>query len=353
MTCDNITYLTATSVPGFSQRKRNSHKGDYGRVLLIGGSFGMSGAIALAGRAALVTGSGLVKLAVPKCALPMVAAHMPELMTVALTENRSGKISLDAFSRIMSLVEEADVVAIGPGLGRSAGLDALVMRLHREVTKPMLIDADGLNALASHSFDRMAESFAEATARGAWRILTPHPGEFARLVGEQAGFRHQASGFGTGIVRFFLKPDARCPMPETGSREQGHFEVERVVTACQFVTQLNVCPQHGNGGVILVLKGFETVVTDGEHTFVNTSGNPGMATAGSGDVLSGMIASLIGQRFSPFDAAKLGVYLHGRAADFAQEMSHIPQESIIASTLIHHIGQAIRDLNSCEHNRNG
>ena len=319
---DIITYLNTTNVPRFHPRKRDSHKGDYGRVLLLGGSFGMSGAIALTGRAALVTGSGLVKLAVPERSLPMVAAHTPELMTVALPENRSGKISLDAFARIMPLVGEADVIAIGPGMGRSAGLDALVMRLHREVTKPMLIDADGLNALASYSFDRMAESFSEVTSRGVWRILTPHPGEFARL------------SKGAELLRRDRRTNGNPSM------------AERVVATREFVSQLNVCPQHGHGGIILVLKGNETVVTDGNQAFVNTSGNPGMATAGSGDVLSGMIASLIGQGFSPLYAAKLGVYLHGRSGDLAVTNLLIPQESITATTLIDHIGHAISEVKS-------
>ena len=332
MTHDDITYLTDGNVPRFRERERDSHKGDYGRVLLVGGSFGMSGAIALAGRAALATGSGLVRLAVPERALPIVASHAPELMTVALPENRSGKISLDAYSQLLMLAEEADVVVLGPGLGRSAGLDALVMRLHREVKKPMLIDADGLNALASYSFDRLAGSFAEVAANGSWRILTPHPGEFARLT-STAGISKAATA-------------------------------ERVSAACAFVTKLSAGQLQRksgekNGGVILVFKGFETVVTDGQQVFVNTSGNPGMATAGSGDVLSGMIASLVGQRFSPMDAARLGVYLHGRTADLAMITSNVPLESITATTLIHHIGPAIRELdvtnaeceNTCFSNR--
>ena len=273
----------------------------------------MSGAIALAGRAALVTGSGLVRLAVPERSLSIIASSMPELMTVALPENRSGKISLDAFPRIMSLIEEADVVAIGPGLGRSAGLDALVMRLHREVRKPMLIDADGLNALASYSFDRLAGSFAETAANGVWRILTPHPGEFARLCG--------------------------------GKQK---VATDRVAATCDYMSRLNIRPQQSDGGVILILKGSETIVTDGEQVLINTSGNPGMATAGSGDVLSGMIASLVGQRFSPLDAAMLGVYLHGRAGDLALDLPSVSMESVNASTLIDHIGAAIRELNSNE-----
>ncbi len=326
---DKITYLTDKSVPKFPPRERDSHKGDYGRVLLIGGSPGMSGAIAMAGRAAILTGSGLVRLAVPERSLPMAAGFVPELMTVALPENRSGKISLEAFPKLMLLIDGADVVVIGPGLGRSAGLDALVMRLHREVQKPMLIDADGLNALASHGFDRLAESFAECVA---WRILTPHPGEFARLCD------------GT---RFFREAGNKVPRDTPG----------RIAAAREFVSRLNARPVRetdrgaaqnsaNSTGVILVLKGSETVVTDGGQTFVNTSGNPGMATAGSGDVLSGMIASLAGQRFSPLDAARLGVYLHGRAGDLALVESRIPPESVTASILLDHIGPAIRELHS-------
>ena len=324
MTYDNIAYLTARSVPKFRERLRDSHKGDYGRVLLIGGSFGMSGAIALTGRAALSTGSGLVRLAVPERVLPIAASHTPELMTVALPENRSGKISLDALPQIMALVDEADVVAIGPGLGRSAGLDALVMRIHRKVRKPMLIDADGLNALASFSFDHLAESFAEAAANGAWRILTPHPGEFARLWTSWKRYRSEDGDH------------AVTTLPA------------RIAAARDFLLRLNVRTSPPNGGIILVFKGYETIVTDGAQVFVNTSGNPGMATAGSGDVLSGIIASLIGQRFSPLDAANLGVYLHGRTGDLALSASHIPMESMNASTLIDHIGPAIRELDTSD-----
>ena len=317
-----ICELTNESVPKFPERKRDSHKGDYGRVLIIGGSFGMSGAVALAGRAAICTGSGLVKLAVPERILPMTAGYSPELMTVPLRQTRSGKIAFDAYSQIMPLVDEADVIAIGPGLGRSGGLDALLLRLNREIKKPMLIDADGLNALANYGFDRMAASFAEAMVAGAWRILTPHPGEFVRLC-------HDVYS-------------EKIPRDTPG----------RIATACDFLTrccdQTNVTSET-SGGVVLVLKGSETIVvcnnnTPRQQAFVNTSGNPGMATGGSGDVLSGMIASLIGQRFSPFDAAKLGVYLHGRTADLAHCESQIPHESITASTLVDHIAAAIREL---------
>jgi len=155
----------------------------------------------------------------------------------------------------------------------------------------------------------MAGSFAEVAANGAKRILTPHPGEFTRLCGNVIPFTE-----------------------------------DRVAIARTFASTMNTRSlQAKSGRVILVLKGSETVVTDGTQVYVNTSGNPGMATAGSGDVLSGMIASLVGQRFSPLDAAKLGVYLHGRTADLALAASNIPPESLIASTLIDHICPAIRD----------
>ena len=333
MTNTNICDLTKKNASKFPERTPDSHKGDYGRVLLIGGSFGMSGAIALAGRAAILSGAGLVKLAVPKSTLPLAAGYAPELMTVPLPETRSGKIAFGAYERLLPLIDEADVIAIGPGLGRSGGLDGLVLRLNREVRKPMLIDADALNALAAYDFKHMAASFAEAIANGASRVLTPHPGEFARLC---HGLDNPAK----------LKTTTKIPRDTPG----------RIAVACHFLEQLNAHAErtesrsndHVTGAVILVLKGAQTIVTDGCQVFVNTSGNPGMATGGSGDVLSGMIVSLIGQHFSPLDAAKTGVFLHGRAADLALVQSRIPFESITATTLINHIGAAIREMQNEE-----
>jgi len=319
----SLTYLKTVDVPHFPKRANDSHKGDYGRVLLVGGSVGMSGAIVLAGRAAMRTGTGLMKIAVPKSIWPIVAGQVIEGMTLPMPETRSGKLSLPAFEPLMRLADEADVVALGPGLGRSAGLDALVSRLNREVKKPMVIDADALNAIASRSGKSLADDFAKLAENGVLRILTPHPGELSRLI---ACFR--ALG-GT------------LPNDTPG----------RIQTAQEWVTAATGCggkDLQRQQSHLLVFKGAETVVTDGEQVYVNPSGNPGMATGGSGDVLTGMIASLLGQRFTPFDAAKLGVFLHGLCGDIAVHGSGIPQQSVVASTLIDHIGQAIRLWSSTE-----
>ena len=324
-----ICDLTKDSTPKFKERRRDAHKGDFGRLLLIGGSFGMSGAIAMAGRAAIVAGAGLVKLAVPESVLPMAACHAPELMSVALQETRSGRIAFAAHDRILSLAAEADVVAIGPGLGRSGGLDALVLRLNREIEKPMLIDADALNALAAYDFETMAASFAGTKADTACRILTPHPGEFARLC----------RGFEATTTE---QPTSKNRRASKDGKTQD--TAARIDAVCDFLTRLHRCVGRSASGVILVLKGANTLITNGDSVFVNTSGNPGMATGGSGDVLSGMIASLVGQGFTPFDAAKTGVFLHGRAGDLALCESRIPFEAITATTLIDHIGPAIREL---------
>ena len=268
--------------------KRNpySHKGDYGYVLCVGGCRGMSGAIALAGRAALKTGAGLVQCAVPETVLPTVAAWNMEIMTAPLPEDRSGRISLDAYREIMRLSETATVVALGPGLGRSLGLTALVARLYREITRPMIVDADALNALAERKFDE--------TWRVEFpRILTPHPGEFARLLGH--------------------------PVP----KEEPSAQNERMELTRSFAEK---------NGTITLLKGHETIITDGKSATINRTGNPGMATGGSGDVLAGIIAGLLAQHLSPLEAAVLGANLHGAAGDRAAKK--FGQEPLTAGAII-------------------
>ncbi len=248
-------------------RDPDAHKGDFGTALIIGGSLGMTGAVGLAGMSALRGGAGLVRLAMPDVCLPIVAAYEPSYMTVGLSSDRAGRISLAARSRIETLLPGATVVACGPGLGRSLSLNVLVGRLYRNVRQPMVVDADGLNALAAQP-----EVLASP---GGPRILTPHPGEFARLTGTKPA---QANADRVGISR--------------------RFAAERKV--------------------VLVLKGASTVVAapDG-RVFVNPTGNSGLATGGTGDVLTGLIAGLMAQGMSPLDAACAGVYLHGLAADIA------------------------------------
>lgn len=267
-------------LPWLAPRAPESHKGHFGLVLVIGGSRGMAGAAALAGQAALRGGAGLVRVAVPDGCQATVAALELSYMTVALPSDRKGRIAYGALETIRSWAESATVVACGPGLGRSLGLDCLVAKLYRELPKPAVFDADGLNALASRP-DVLGQP-------GATRILTPHPGEFARLVGRDR-----------------LPPDQRHPLA--------------VDCAARW-------------GVVLVLKGHGTLVTDGQRCWTNSTGNPGMATGGSGDVLTGLIAALVAQKLPAFDAARLGVFLHGLAGDLAA--GQLGQEALIARDLI-------------------
>ncbi len=250
----------------------------------------MSGAIALAGRATLTTGAGLVKCAVAQGILPIVASLSMEIMTAPLPEDRSGRISLDAYREILRLCETATVVALGPGLGRSLGLTALVAKLYREIAKPMIVDADALNALAERGFGKTEFP----------RTLTPHPGEFARLLGR--------------------------PIP----KEEPSTQEERIETVRDFAAKT---------GTITLLKGHETIISDGASFAINHTGNPGMATGGSGDVLTGIIAGLVAQHLSPFDAAVLGAHLHGLAGDLAAEK--LGEASITAGALLDAIPQAL------------
>jgi ADP-dependent NAD(P)H-hydrate dehydratase len=276
---------TTTPLPRLPVRDPNSHKGDYGRALLIGGSRGMSGAIALAGRATLRSGAGLVTLAVPRCVQDIVAAMEPSYMTHALPDDE-GHIIASSADDLLALTDGATAVALGPGLGRSPSMVSFAERLVREVTQPMVVDADALVALA----ERPA---ALAAARGP-RILTPHPGEFARLTG---------------------KP---------------YDEKDRTNAAAALASD----------NVIVVLKGYHTVVTDGTRFSLNQTGNPGMATGGSGDVLTGVITGLLCQGLSPFDAARLGTHIHGLAGDLAA--ADLGQVSLIASDLIGYLPKAFQ-----------
>ncbi|MGQ9575877.1 MAG: NAD(P)H-hydrate dehydratase [Thermoguttaceae bacterium] len=275
-----------TDLPRLPDRAPDSHKGQFGLALVVGGSRGMAGAVALAGLAALRGGAGLVRLAVPGPCLDTVAAIEPSYMTAPLPTDPAGRIALAALQTIKRLAAAATVVALGPGLGRSLGLDLLVGRLYAELPQPMVVDADGLNALAGRR-----EMLACA---GGPRVLTPHPGEFARLLGTDR-----------------MPPELR------------HEAAAELARRC---------------GAVLVLKGHRTLVTDGQNRWINPTGNPGMATGGSGDVLTGLIAALACQGLVPYEAARLGVYLHGLAGDLAA--GQLGQESLMASDLVRYLPQA-------------
>ena len=281
------------SLPTLPVRTADAHKGDCGRVLVVAGSRGMSGAACLAGTAALRGGAGLVTVAVPEGIVSIVATYEPSYMTLALPEDSHGRIRTGAMARLNEALSSQTAVAIGPGLGQSAGLLDLVGELYTSSPLPLVVDADALNLLAKRPY------LLTRPEGGAPRILTPHPGEFARL---------------TGLETTVIQKD-----------RQSH--------AVEFARKYRV---------VLLLKGRETIITDGVRMAVNTTGNSGLATGGSGDVLTGLIAALLGQGMAPLDAAHLGAHLHGIAGDLAAEEMSKP--GLIASDLLHFLGRAWCEL---------
>lgn len=284
------------NLPEIPPRDPASHKGDYGRVLLIGGSRGMSGAIALAGMAATRSGAGLVTLAVPDACLETVACFDPCYMTAPIACDAEGRLAVSAKSDLLELTANCTSVGLGPGLARGTGLTQLVSEIYKRVTCPMVVDADGLNALA--------ERPAGLANPGGPRILTPHPGEFRRLVG------------------------AHLSLDESHEHAQESHEQARRL-AEEF-------------GVIVVLKGHQSLITDGRQSYQNETGNPGMATGGAGDVLTGVITALLGQGLTPLDAARLGVHVHGLAGDLACD--DLGEVSLVASDILEYLPESFQEL---------
>jgi ADP-dependent NAD(P)H-hydrate dehydratase len=282
-----------SSLPRLPPRRPDAHKGDFGRALLIGGSRGMAGAIALAGMSCLRSGAGLVKLAVPECILDLVAGFEPSYMTVPLACDSAGRFSAAAQEQLQPFIDAATCIACGPGLSRSPELTSLVRGLYLTVTQPMVIDADGLNALSA-----MDDGLSQPAGP---RILTPHPGEFARL--------------------------AKTPPDAKPTRQ------EQIARAKELANQHKL---------VILLKGHRTIITDGSRLAENTTGNPGMATGGTGDVLTGIITALVCQGLSPFDAAVLGAHVHGLSGDLAA--ADLGQVSLIASDLIKYLPQAFQAI---------
>ena len=278
-----------TALPTLPARAADSHKGDFGRVLVVAGSRGMSGAAILCASAALRAGAGLVKVAVPAEILPTVAAGNPCYTLASLPQDDDGRLTLFAWGKLAKLAEAHDVIAIGPGLDRSDKLAALLGEVVVRIQKPMVIDADALNGLIGQCEKLRNEEFP--------RIVTPHPGEFARL----------------------LEIDTKTVQAERRERSVAFAQAQKC---------------------IVVLKGQGTIVTDGRRVYQNATGNPGMAKGGSGDVLTGIIAALLGQHLPPFAAAQLGVYLHGLAGDLARDQ--IGEVSLLATDLIDFLPPALR-----------
>jgi ADP-dependent NAD(P)H-hydrate dehydratase len=255
-------------LPNIPPRHSMAHKGDFGRVLLIGGSRGMAGSIALSGIAALRTGSGLVSVAVPDRCLETVASFHPALMTIGLSDDGHGRFAISAAADLASILGSADALAVGPGMTRCVGSLAIVQRIVETFSVPRVFDADALNLMAEH---QLLASIDQPRLSNV--VLTPHPGELQRLTGVSPQDR-----------------DAQIDAAADLSKRTG---------------------------AVVVVKGGPTVVVRGDERWVNDTGNPGMATAGSGDVLTGMIASLMGQGLTSWDAARLGVHQHGAAGDRA------------------------------------
>jgi len=272
-------------------RDKNSNKGTYGRVLIIGGSRGKTGAASMAGQAALRCGAGLVTVATAASVLPVIAESMPELMTQALLETPEGTIANHAISEIL---KDKTVLAIGPGLSTVPETSAFVRRTVGESSVPVVIDADGINAFTG--FD------GQLRGNGRAIIITPHPGEMARLLGEDVA----------------------------------DILANRIDVARAFAVQHKI---------YVVLKGFRTVLaTPDGSIYINPTGNPGMATAGTGDVLTGMIAGILAQEYlgTFVERLCLAVYLHGFAGDLAAE--EIGQEPMIATDLLRFLPQAWENL---------
>lgn len=272
-------------------RPPNGHKGTFGHVLVIAGSVGMTGAASLTSMAALRAGAGMVTLGIPQSLNDVMEVKLTEVMTLPLPETPHRTLSVKAMDEILDFMPRATVLAVGPGLSRDRESVELVCKLCFESDKPMVIDADGLNAIAQlpETLERL----------GPDAVLTPHPGEMSRLTG----------------------------------RSVQEIEGDRVEVARNFALKY---------GLTLVLKGAPTVVASPEGmVYINSTGNSGMATAGMGDVLTGLIAGLIAQGMSPLDAAIAGVFYHGLAADRLLLEGRISQRGLIANDVLEMCGRII------------
>jgi ADP-dependent NAD(P)H-hydrate dehydratase / NAD(P)H-hydrate epimerase len=274
----------------FAPRPCDSNKGMYGHVLVVGGSFGKSGAPAMAGLGSYRSGAGLVTVAVPKSALPAVASFRPELMTEPLGETESGRLRLAEADQILDLAKKMTVLALGPGLGTEDETVRLVKRLYCDAELPAVVDADALNALAG-----------ALPATTKIRILTPHPGEMSRLIGKS------------------IK----------------EVQADRVGVAEGLAAQ---------SGAAIVLKGDRTVIAfPGGETWVNPTGSPAMATGGTGDILTGMVAGLVAQHPKDWTRAVVAaVWLHGRCGELAGK--RWGEEAVLATDLLDFLPEAMNEV---------
>ncbi len=277
------------------KRNPDTHKGDYGHVLILGGSPGLTGAVCLSAKAALRTGCGLVTVGIPRSLNNIFEIKLTEVMSLPLAD-RQGVLDREAFKEIEEILKKIDVIVLGPGASLKGSAQALLRKVAKSIDKPLVIDADAITAISADC-DILTKRKAKQV------VLTPHEGEFKRL----------------SKVQVFESKKTRKELVK------------------DYALRYNLT---------LVFKGHRTLVSDGKKLFENITGNPGMATAGTGDVLTGVIAGLMAQGVGAYDASSLGVYLHGLAADLA--VKDKTQSSLIASDIIEYLPKAFKKAISCK-----
>jgi NAD(P)H-hydrate epimerase len=282
--------------PALPPRDRAGHKGTYGHVLVVGGSEGMIGAAALTARASLRGGAGLVTMALPRAIQPIVAPLVPCATSVLLDSDERGRLTDGFVEQLTRAADAVDVLAVGPGMGRGDDRRRAVLAM-LNAPPPAVLDADALNLLAT------VDDWPERVVGPV--VLTPHPGEFSRLT-----------GLGVGDIQ--------------ADRQN----------ACARAARRWRDARDSDAPLVCALKGAGTVVSDGERVYVNDTGNPGMATGGAGDVLTGLVAALIGQGFDAMDAAMLGVHAHGLAGDLGA--GRLGEASLTADDIVESLPEALR-----------
>jgi len=274
-------------------RPATSHKGSFGHLLVVAGSHGLSGAALLCARGAMRSGAGLVSLAAPERLQTIFATALPEAMTIPLPTSDAGQVTPNDLRSILTAARDKSAMVLGPGLGQDNGTGEVVAELYHQLEIPLVVDADGLNLLAKRGTD-----LSDAPAP---RILTPHPGEMSRLTG-------------TSVAR---------------------IQSDRLGTAREFATLHKI---------FLVLKGNGTVIASPEGKLaINVTGNPLLATGGSGDVLAGLLGGLLSQGLSPWESAALAIFVHGRAADRRLELDRI-SSGLLASELADQVPWVMAEL---------
>lgn len=271
----DLDYLKATLRP----RPYNAHKGSMGTLFAVCGSYGMAGAQILSANAALRSGVGMLRVAVVKSIYPIFTSAVPEAVCLPMAENVEGKFSAESLDVILENAEKADAVLLGCGLGACPDTEKITLALLTENKTPLVLDADGINCVSKH-IDVLGKKSCPV-------ILTPHPGEMSRLTGKTVG----------------------------------EIEASRQETAEAFSRKYSA---------VTVLKGADTIVTDGRQSFISYAGNPGMAVGGSGDVLAGITGAFLAQKYTPLESACTAVFAHGTAGDHARdelgEISMLPRD---------------------------